>query len=411
MSDEPNWLEFFEDRERLWAEYYLEFAEENARRDPKAHEQIELESGNLSLIIAWLAEHDEFEGILRLAEALWQKSDFMRIRGFIQRGLPLLEEARRSAQQLGDLRAEFTWLDALTIARGFNGDSTLTLPLHEQLLALAQKINEPEFEAKAQLEMGSLQMEMGNLDDALIWLNQALQNYRQIQDYKGEVNTLINLGNLLSLQGNVEDAVAHLQHGLCLAEAEQDKQGELNLRFALGYVGTATQDWSMAVKHFEPVIKMAQDIGDRFLEIRGLHNLGEAWLELGDIQKAISLLEAALDIQEISDDILTKAFTHLYLAKAHNILASPDVSLAHLEHVYPLSQVPILFHEAATAAWVKADNYLKKNDTCQAQIALQDVLALAPDHMADLRMAAETLLNSLTETGRFDNKEVVEIVR
>jgi tetratricopeptide (TPR) repeat protein len=395
MSSEPNWLDFFEDQERRYTEYYLDFAEQNARHDPEAYDQLETESGNLLKIAAWLSEHDEAEDILKLADALWQGSDFLHKRGFLQRGLPLLEQACQAARKMGNPRVEFIWLEASAYAHGSIGNLAVAQSMLEQALPLAKEINEPKFRAKAQLEMGRLQMEMGHPNRATTWLKQALQGYRQSQDYEGEINTLIVLGNLLSLQGDSEHAVSHLEHGLHLAHARQDRQSELSLRFALAYVGTATKNWKLAVKLHEPVVEMARQAGNRFLEIRALNNLGEAWLELGDIQQAISLLDEALALQETSDDIITKAFTHLYLAKAHNILNSPEVSLAHLEYVYPLSQVPASFHEAAEAAWVRADNFLKRNDIKQAQSALQDVLDLAPSHMISLRTAAETLLKSI----------------
>src|SRR5262245_15670137 len=106
MNSEPNWLEFFQDREQLHAGYYLHFAQQHARRAPEAYERLELESGNLFKTAAWLAQHSEAEAILKLATALWQQTDFMRTRGFLQRGLPLLEQAHQAAQQLGDLRTE-----------------------------------------------------------------------------------------------------------------------------------------------------------------------------------------------------------------------------------------------------------------------------------------------------------------
>ncbi len=236
---------------------------------------------------------------------------------------------------------------------------------------------------------------MGHLNDAATRLKQALHEYRLCKDYEGEIESLIVLGNLLSLQGAPDDAEAYLKQGLNLVQAKKDQHGEVAMQFALGYIGTATKNWTWAIRYYEPVIEMAQTIGDRFLEVRGLTNLGEAWLELGDVQRAIKLLNEALDLQKMSDDVLTKAFTHLYLAKAYNILDSPEISLAHLEYVYPLSQVPVSFHEAAEAAWVRADNYLKTNDIQQAQAALQDVMDLAPDHMVNLRTAAATLLNSI----------------
>lgn len=395
MSTEPNWLDFFEDRERLYAAYYLDFAEQNARRDPEAYEQLEAESGNLLRVADWLGEHDEAEGILKLAGALWEESDFMRTRGFMQRGLPLLERAREVARGLGDSRAQVIWLEALADIHLSTGKPITAQPLFEQALALAQDNGDPLLIARSQLDLGRFFMEMEDLDRAVVRLKQALQIYHQIQDYEGEIETLVALGNLLSIQGDSRGAVSYIEQGFPLVRMQQDRHGEVTLQFALGYVGTATKDWPLAIKHYEPVIDMARRIGDRFIEIRGLTNLGEAWLELGDVQRAKSLLEEALALQEMSDDVLTKAFTHLYLAKAHNILNDPNESLAHLEHVYPLSQVPVLFHEAAEAAWVKADNYLKKGHIGPAVSALNEVLDLAPHHMVNLRQSAEALLEMI----------------
>src|SRR5262245_29511526 len=101
MGGNTSWLRFFEDRERLYANYYLDFAHQHARRDAVAYEQLEVESGNLFRTAAWLAEQNEAGSILNLATALWEQSDFIYSRGFLQRGLPLLQQAYQAARQLG----------------------------------------------------------------------------------------------------------------------------------------------------------------------------------------------------------------------------------------------------------------------------------------------------------------------
>jgi len=401
METETNWIEFFEDRERLYAEYYLDFAQQNARRDPEAYEQLEAESGNLLRVADWLAEQNEAEGILRLASALWEESDFMRSRGFMQRGLPLLEHAHQSARQIEDLEAEFIWLEALANVHHETGNPELAQPLFEEALKLAQGLNNLQFKAKARLGIGRVLMEKGQLSRAASWLKQALQNYRQTQEHTGEIETLTALGTLLSLQRDFAGAESYLEQGLSIAQARQDRQGEAALRNALGYAATLAQDWLKAIKHYEAVIEVARAIGDYFFEVRGLHNLGEAWLELGDVQQAVNLLEEALTRQETIDDVLTKAFTHFCLGKAYNILNAPDKSLVQLKEVYPFRQVPVLLPLAVEAAWIRADNYLKQSKIDLARTALQNVLGLAPHHMAEIRRAAGELLESL-EKGEYE---------
>ena len=399
MSNDTNWLEFFEDRERLYANYYLDFAHQYARRDPEAYEQLEAESGNLFKTAAWLAEHDEAEGILKLASALWEQSDFMRSRGFMQRGLPLLEQAHQAARQIEDLEAEFTWLEALAYAHYSVNNFALARPLYEQALILAQDSQKQLLVAQAHLGMGILLTDMGDLEEAATSLMQALQKYRGIQNYEGEIKTLTRLGDLLSLQGDFAGAIAYLNQGLPLAQARQDRPREAAVHYSLGYAAALAQEWPRAILHFEAATDMACSVGDRFLEVRGLVNLGEGWLELGDVQRAVLLLEESLTRHETSDDLLTKAFAQFYLAKAYNVLNAPDKSLIQLRQVYSYllerQDAPVLAALVAEAAWIMADNYLKQSNIDLARIALQDILNLAPDHMTDIRQSAESLLESL----------------
>lgn len=399
MSSDINWLEFFQDRQRLHADYYLDFAQQHARREAEAYEQLETESGNLLKIAAWLAEQNESEGVLKLASALWEESDFLRTRGFMGRGLSLLEQAHQVARRLGNSQAEFIWLEALAYVHTSKGNLALAQPLYKQALVLAQEINEPKFRALAQLEMGRLLLEMGQLDQAAAWLKQALCEYRHDQDYKGEIETLTALGNLLSLQGDSDGAVGYLEEGLPIVQAQQDRQGEVALRFALGYVGTATRDWPRAIMYYEPVIEMARTIGDRFLEVRGLHNLGEAWLEQGDVQKAVAVLEEAIVRQETLDDVVTKTFTHFYLGKAYQVLNDPENSLAQLRQIYPYlletRHLPILAALATETVWLMANNYLKQNNINAARKSLYEVLDLTPNPANDFYQAAKTLLKSI----------------
>ncbi len=395
MSDEPNWLEFFEDRERLWADYYLDFAEQNVQRDREAYDRLEEESGNLLRVGDWLAEHNDAESILSLATALWQKSDFLRTRGYLQRGLPLLEQACQAAQDKGDVEAEFNWLEALAHVHQVNGDPVFAQPLYEQAFMLAQASDAPTLKAHAQLGLGQLFMDMGDLDKAVTWLKQALQTCREVGAHEYEIEVITNLGNALSLQGEFNTAIAYLEQELPSAQSRQDRRGEAELHHALGFTAALAEDWSQAIIHFDAATNIAQEIGDRFREIRGLHNLGEALLAVGNIQKSVTILEEAVERQEAIDDIITKTYTHFYLAKAYRALHALDDCLTQLEQTYPFRQVPVSAALAAEAEWIKAEIYLEQGNVTLAKTALQDILNLTPEHIDDIRNQAKLLLDSL----------------
>ena len=266
---------------------------------------------------------------------------------------------------------------------------------------MATSLNNIQFKAKAQLGLGRVLIEKGHLDDAETWLTRALHNYRQTQDYVGEIDTLDALGNVLSLQGDSLKAVEYLEQGMSIAKDHQDVHSEIRLRFSLGYVGTTAQDWLTAIFHYRDVIDMAESIGNHFFEVRGLTSLGEAWLELGEIQKAIVLLEKALALQEISDDQLSKAFTHFYLAKAYNFIGAPNDSLAHLSHVYPFYQIPRMISEATEADWIMANNLLLLGETDLACARLQEALSRLPKKTTKLHHSIEQLLASIVIEGKY----------
>jgi tetratricopeptide (TPR) repeat protein len=399
MSDEPDWLVFFQDRERLHAEACLALAQKNARPDPVAHDRLEADIGNLLKAAAWLWEQQDQHGTLMLADALWVESDFLRSRGLIQRAVPLLEHARAAARQTGDLSAEFTWLEALGFVHYATGNHSPALSHYEQALALAEQINEPGQKAQAQLGLGRLQVDLGQLETAESLLKAALDGFRQSHDHMGEITALIALGTLCSLQGNLSGARAYLEKALALAQTRQDPKNEASVHYMLGYVDVAAQDWSMAAGHFEAAVETAAAAGNRSLEARGTTALGEVRLAQGDAQGAASLLETALARQETRDDILAQAFTRYSLAKVYNVLGELDKSLAQLYQAYPylleMKHAPIAAAAAGHAAWIMADIYLRRSKGDEARLMLQRVLELAPAHLAELRHEAEALLESL----------------
>ncbi len=395
MNDDINWLDFFNHRERQHANFYLDFAQQHAHREPTAYQNLEAETGNLLKTATWLAEQHQPNDILQLATALWQKSDFMRTRGFLQRGLPLLKQAHQAARELSNPTAEFIWLEAMAQIHLNTGNPTAAHPLYEQALTLAQANDELLLKAQAELGLGRLLMEMAQLEQAAVWLKQALTHYRQSQAYDGEIETLVALGNLLSLQGNFGEAISYLEQGLPLTQTRQDKHGEMSLRYALGYVDGISQNWAMAIKHDEIAIELARETGDCVIEARGFINLAEAWIALGEAEKAISILEKSLACQETIDDTLTKAFTHFCLAKAYHALHDAPNSLSQLSYVYPLRQVPLMIPFVAEAAWLEADNYFQQGRFEEARAAVQDCLNLAPASLVEIRQQAENLLKEL----------------
>lgn len=400
MSDEPNWVEFYQDRRRSHADAYLAFAQTHAQRDPVAHDQLETESGNLLRAADRFWKQNDWQSTLALAGALWEQSDFLRTRGLMQRAIPLLEHACEAAGRIPDLSAECVWHEALGFVHYASGTHAPSLSQYRQALDLAQKTDDACLKARVQLGLGRLQTDLGQLDTAAALLTQALQDYRAVRDRNGEIVTLTALGTLCILQGELSGASEYLERGISLARTMEDAQNEASLLYTLGYVATRSQVWQEAAMHFQAAIEAARAIGDHPLEARSMTSLSEVRLVQGDVQGAATLLEQALALQETTDDILTPYVTRFSLAKVYNVLGDIDRSQALLNQAYPrlveMRHAPQAAMAAAYAAWIMADNYLKRGEADQARNALHDLLELAPPQLDDLRKAAEARLGSIS---------------
>jgi tetratricopeptide (TPR) repeat protein len=401
MSDDLNWAEFYQSRQRLHAYTYLEFAQAQAQPTPVAHAQIEVELPNLLQAADWLRSHEDRPGLLKLAALLWEESNFFRTRGLGQRAIPLLESACAAASQLADRPAECAWLDALSFVHwNFVGDYPRAEALYQQMLALAQQIDHPRLKPHAQLGLGRLYIDLGRFEAALTLLTEALQGYRQASDIGGETTTLMTLGTLYSQQGNWSSATEYLSQALVLAQVTQDIRTEADLLYRIGYIDLMTQNLTGAAEHFQAALAAAQLADHRLLAARSQVALGEVRFGQGDAFTAAALLEEALILQEASGDIVAQPFTQLSLGKTYNFLNEVDKSLAQLHRAYARlvemrSATPAAL-AAAYAAWFIADNHLKRGDTGQARYALQNVLTFGLPQLADLRQEATILLQSLS---------------
>jgi tetratricopeptide (TPR) repeat protein len=110
------------------------------------------------------------------------------------------------------------------------------------------------------------------------------------------------LNDYLDLGGHWTERVAALQAGLASASALDDRQDEGAF---LGNLGIAYADLGQverAIESYEAALEIRRDIGDQRGESNDLGNLGNAYRHLGQVERAIESYEAALEIhREIGD--------------------------------------------------------------------------------------------------------------
>jgi tetratricopeptide (TPR) repeat protein len=184
----------------------------------------------------------------------------------------------------------------------------------EAAIAAARRLRERQGEGIHVGSLGNAHHSLGQVKQAIEYYEQALAIAREIGDRHSEVNRLGDLGVAYANLDQVERAIEHLQQALVIEReigtastpgppawmASRRSEGTI-----LGNLGNAYADLGQverAIEHYEQALVIRREIGDRRGEGADLGNLGNAYCNLGQMERAIEYYQQALDIvREIGD--------------------------------------------------------------------------------------------------------------
>lgn len=220
------------------------------------------------------------------------------------------------------------------------GEVALVLgrPRAENLLHIALDLvsdaGPADYEARALIALGKIQAASGKSMMARAHLDAALSLVRRLRDVPGQVQCLEAVGGLALEEGRVEEGRAHYEEGLRVAGDDRglaarmllglashqlrrdDSPGALELlRQALPYaeragdrillgrivnnIGIAHFNegrYHDALEEFRRALHVRQGLGYRFGEVVNLHNIGDAWVRIGDLARAYASFEQSREL-------------------------------------------------------------------------------------------------------------------
>ncbi len=201
-------------------------------------------------------------------------------------------------------------------------------------LDLVSEAGPADYEARALLALGQIQAASGKSVMARAHLDAALALMRRLEDVAGQVQCLEALGGLALQEGRVEEGRALYEEGLRVAKDDRglaarmllglgrhalqrdDNTGALGLlRQALplaegtgdrillgrivnniGIVHFNEGRYHDALEEFRRALQVRQGLGYRFGEVVNLHNIGDAWLRIGDLPRAYASFEQSREL-------------------------------------------------------------------------------------------------------------------
>ena len=235
------------------AGYYTELSEQQSQLGPKGYARLDGERAHIMTVLTRCVEREQWEAGQSL---VWGVTNYLHIQGHWLDWVKMLELGLRAVRGLNHRRDEGALLGNLGIAYS----------------------------------------DLGQVEQAIAYHQQALDIAREIGDRQSEGNQLGNLGIAYHALGQVKQAIAYHQQALEISREIGDRQNE---GFWLGNLGNAYRDLGQvkqAIDYYQQALEISREIGDRRSEGAQLGNLGSAYRDLGQVEQAIDYYQQALGI-------------------------------------------------------------------------------------------------------------------
>jgi tetratricopeptide (TPR) repeat protein len=157
--------------------------------------------------------------------------------------------------------------------------------LGKQELLLARQLGYVKGMAGAFHNLGSLHYKTGNLDSAKMELDSALLYYKKISSKSGEASVKLSMGSLLQIKGDYKGSLECFVRANKLGEELGDKNMIARSLHNIGTVNMEQGTFKQALDYYEQALKVKEEIGDKRSIYTTLANMGITYYKLGDLDK------------------------------------------------------------------------------------------------------------------------------
>ncbi len=234
----------------------------------------------------------------------------------------------------------------------------------------------------------------GELDQARICWEQALENYRSLNLRWGESATLSNLGILARYERDYAGSVAYFEQALEIRRLMGDRQGEGSFRLNLGAITMSLGQYEQARESFKRALILLRQVGNRNDEGLTLYNLGLVARNQAQFDEAERFFQDALTISRRISDRQGESLALTGLGSVYREQGQLEKSVPALETAVSLRQEmgqEILVIESRSEL---AQVYLAQNNLDAAIAQVEQVLehiGLEKDEANSLDRAEEPM--------------------
>jgi CHAT domain-containing protein/Flp pilus assembly protein TadD len=243
---------------------------------------------------------------------------------FYNQSLPLVRAVGDKAKEATTLNNIGTVYDAL-------GEKQKALEFYNQSLPLARTTGDKAQEAVTLNNIGRVYDALGEKQKALNFYNQSLPLRRATGDKVGEAVNLNNIGAIYYALGEKQKALDFYNQSLLLKRATGDKAGEARTLNNIGKVYSDLGEKRKALELYNQSLSLTRTTGDKAREAVTLSNIGAVYYELGEKQKALELYNQSLPLSRATGDKAQEAVTLYNLAYLQRSQGNLNSALTQIE--------------------------------------------------------------------------------
>ncbi|HSF03065.1 MAG TPA: tetratricopeptide repeat protein, partial [Solirubrobacterales bacterium] len=208
-------------------------------------------------------------------------------------------------EELGQRLSRPEWVVRSLWYRGLNavnrGQPDRAETLLERGLSLLAAPDD-RLEADLHSGLGLVHHDRRDAERSLEHHEQALTLRRKIGDDLGTAKSLMNMGNVyFNLRADHGKAEEHYEEALAFSQKAGDRLMRSGCTLNLGSLSLDRGEWPRALRRFQRVHTLAEEMGWSFLRFLSLRCQAECHLRLGQIDRALSILETC---RSGGDDVL-----------------------------------------------------------------------------------------------------------
>jgi CHAT domain-containing protein/Tfp pilus assembly protein PilF len=248
------------------------------------------------------------------------------------------EEARSLFRQAGHRFGEADALYSIGSLYLDLSEMQKALTYYEQALSLFRAEGNRPREATVLNDYGGIYYRLGQTEKGLEYLNRALAIREEVNDSRPLAATLSNLGGIYDALGEKRKALTYYERALPLFRATGDQSNEATVLGNIGSVNIYIGETQKALNALNQALTINQKSGNKFGNAFILNNIGRVYEKLGDSQEAINYYQQALSLTRASGDKYGEGNLPNNIGKSYDVLGERQKALDFLNKGLALRQ-------------------------------------------------------------------------